>query len=601
MNIMLVQFAVQSIVRLGTVTKDIAEQRARNTSALLPGLDPQDLSRETIVNGIFTSNSAYKKRVQAEGDLVQYWDSNCAKSDKDSIDCLYVAILKQSAEEGVDFEAALVPCGTTLINQFDPGRDPNLSPFARIALTAADILLEYIAINPSLASDNPNSQKLISAFSANMAAFLPNSGDFGEKEKFAQRIASGFLRAGLKTLCAHPDWVVQEEHVKTLLSNSLTPVVNSFPTSIAEQIKWQQVTESIVGPAAKAALETLATNQHAFLGDAFLPNTAMGAVTQALLLEAAKDGLKKPFSEQRFIGLYRAMLGVAKSNPKLFVKGDQPQHEVARNALKSFSTVLENAAFPFNQETGTKLFAEAINVVGQNAHRFADADNQWQTLAVDIFKNLTTSMADSINKNKGITNILSAEKLTEIGQIVLVQISANPTLIAGPNKEWHGVIAAITSAMAADKHLLLTANNWKVIASVAAAEAASNPARLFKLGSSSADILGAKLITVILKSASKAMNMANGKELSVLVGATLQEAITISLTNMSGNAKAIRDNLSLFEELLDELNELAVSFPMEIGSKEWLHLLRVLLGSVLEGISIGNLSIETANKLLKGE
>ncbi len=601
MNIVLIQFAVQSIVRLSQVGKDIAEQRARNTPALLPGLDPQDLSRNTVVNGFFTSSAWSKEYVAEGGEYAEFWDGDQSKTDKNSIDSLYVGVLKISASQGMDFEAALTPSGTTLLAQFDPGKDPNLSPFARIALTAADIVLDYLAVDPSIASDNPNSQKMIAAFAAAMADFLPDNGDFGPKEKFGERLASGFLRAGLKTITTHPDWVVEKEHVSTLLKNSLKPVIESFPSTIAGQIQWNRVTESIIGPAAQAALETIAANQKAFLGDRFDPDKAMGAVTQALLVEAAENGLHDQFTKEGLIGLYQATLAVAKVKPELFIVGNTPKHELARDALKSFASVLESSPPPFDHETGITLFAIAIEIVGENAHRFADPKNDWHGVAVKVFENLTASIAQSVKDNEGLKNAISREQLVEVGRIVLTEITTNPTLITHDAKEWNGVIAAISKAMTADEHLLLTGEDWKVIASIAATEAAANPARLFKMGSSPEEVLGAKLLNLILKAASKALLLEQGKEHTVLVGKTLREAINIILVAASGNAKAILANMNLLGKLLDELNELAVAFPMEIGSKEWLHLLRLLLGPTLDGTPVGNLDIERAIRLLKGE
>lgn len=210
-------------------------------------------------------------------------------------------------------------------------------------------------------------------------------------------------------------------------------------------------------------------------------------------------------------------------------------------------------------------------------------------------------MVDSIENNSGIKNVISRVQLVEIGQIILSEISTNPTLISNENEQWNGVISAISKAMAADKDLLLTGDDWKIIASVASAEAAANPARLFKMAGTPEEVLGTKLMTLVLKSASAALLIDNGKERSVLVGKTLREAINILLTAASGNAQAIVENLNLLEGLLNELNQLAVQFPMEIGSKEWLHLLRVLLGAVLDGTPIGHLDLERAIKLLKGE
>ncbi len=599
MNITLIQFAVQSIVRLASVGKQAAEQRSRNETALLPGFAAQEPNRLTVVNGFFTITDEREAHVKDGGSLAEYWDVNKAKTDPVSVDALYIGALKVSAEEGVDFAASLIPSGEIMIRQFDPGKGP-LSPFARIALTAADIVLDYIAIDPGIVADNPNSQKLIGAFARNLADFLPDNGDYGPKEKFGERLAAGFLRAGLAAVSSNPELVVDEEHFEKLLSNALKPVVEKFPDSISERIQWKEVTDAIIGPAAQAALETIAAHQSQFFGDNFDPDIALGAVTQALLLEATENGLRDQFSRDGLIGLYRAVLGVAATRPELFIEGDKPREALARETLKSFADALTNSPPPFNKQTGIALASAAIEVVGANAHRFADPQKDWHGVAVKVFENLAADFAAALAQNGNLKQVLSKDQFVDIGRIVLDEISRNPTLITESNDEWHGVIRAVTTAMAADTNLLLTSGDWKEIARVAAIEAATNPARLFKFEANQSDHLATQLITTLLTGAADALALPNGKERTVLAGAVLREAISITLQSAAGNAQSIKDHLPLVKELVDELNQLAIENHLEIGSKEWLHLFRALLGSVLDGTSVGDLDFDRAVKLLQG-
>ena len=419
--------------------------------------------------------------------------------------------------------------------------------------------------------------------------------------RLATRGRSGFLRAGLATVSAHPEWVVDQEHYEALLKNAVTPVVEQFPSSIAERLQWSRVTDAILGPAAQAALETVATHQTAFLGDNLGPDQALGAVVQALLVEAAEDGLRDPFRQDRLIGLYRAVLGVAATRPELFFEGNRPEAALARDALKRFSGTLAAVERPpFDKGTGLALAAVAIEVVGQHAHRFADPADEWVGVAIEVFEDLTSDLAGALRANEGLGNVLSVDQLTDIGRIVLTEISRNPTLITSSGDEWHGVIQAVTSAMAADEQLLLTADDWKEIARVAAAEAAANPARLFRLGQGAGDQLAANVIGVLLTGATDVLAAPNGPERSVLAGTVLTEAITIALRATSGNADALARHLQGVEDLVSALNELAVEHPMAFGSKEWLHLFRVLLASVLEGTDVGELTLERAIQLLKG-
>jgi len=600
MNTSLILFGVQSIVRLGRVSRDVAEQRARDAKAVFPHLVKQNLTRKMMVQGFFNSTPELKAQVAADGPLADFWDGAVPKSDPDAIDQLYMAALRISTEQGVDFAALLTPSGAVMLQQFDPGEGP-LSPFARIVLAAADVALDYLALDPGIATDDPNTQKLIAGFARSMADFLPDDAQFGPQHEFGERLAAGFLRAGLATVSSHPGWVVDQDHYEALLKNAVTPVVEQFPTSITERLQWSRVTDAILGPAAQAALETVAAHQTAFLGDNLDPDQALGAVVQALLMEAAEDGLRDQVRRDGLIGLYRAVLGVAATRPELFFEGNKPEAALARDALKRFSGTLAAVKRPpFDKGTGLALAAVAIEVVGLHAHRFANPADEWVGVAITVFEDLTSDLSGALRANEGLGNVLSVEQLTDIGRIVLTEISKNPTLITSSGEEWHGVIQAVAFAMAADVQLLLTADDWKQIASVAAAEAATNPARLFRLGQSPEDQLAAKVIGVLLTGATDVLAAPNGPERSVLAGPVLTEAITIALRAASGNADAVARHLQGVQDLVTALNKLTVEHPMAFGSKEWLHLFRILLTSVLEGTDTGALTLERAIELLRG-
>jgi hypothetical protein len=62
---------------------------------------------------------------------------------------------------------------------------------------------------------------------------------------------------------------------------------------------------------------------------------------------------------------------------------------------------------------------------------------------------------------------------------------------------------------------------------------------------------------------------------------------------------AVEKNLLSIEFLIAGLNELVAEHSDQFGDKEWLHLFRVLLTSVLEGRELDKLTVESANKLLK--
>jgi hypothetical protein len=599
MNTGLVLFAVRSIVRLGLVTREAAAQHARNRTILLPGLDPQRRDRLVVVNGFFNNHPDHRAHVAPGGPLAEFWDNTRARTDRNAVDSLYVAALQISAAEGVDIAAAMTSTGAVLLDQFDPGQEP-LSPLARIALTAADIAIEFLAVNPRLVTDDPNGQQLIGAFATSLADYLPNDGEFGPREKFAERLAAGFLRAGLATANAHPAWVVDERQVGELLQQSLAPIVARFPETIAERIRWNDVLEGIVGPAASAALEAIAAQPAQYLGARFDPSDAFGPVTQALLLQAAEDGLRNPFSRERLLGIHRALLGVAARRPELFVVGNAPQQELARDALRAFAGILAASPPPFDRATGLALAQAAIEAVGANATLLADPDKDWHGIAVQAFAAITGNLSAAFASNAGLAGILTRAHLVDIGRVVLAEVAANPALVVRKRDPWQGVIAAIGAAMAADRDLLLSGDDWRAIAAVAAAEAAANPARLFEPGGSPGDVLATRLMSALLHGASAALTLPDGRARSVLVGQALREAIVIALQAAAGRARGVLEHLALIEALVAELNTLAVTHPLDIGSREWLQLFELLLTPVLEGTPAGEISPALAMELLHG-
>jgi len=187
MNPALISFGIQSVLRLGRVTNDALEQWARDGEAIFPEINEPDFNREVFVNGFFNED---ENKHFVEGDTApyaEYWDHSAVIPKESAIDALFTAAIKISAEKGDDLNRGWAPGGAILIKQWDPGRGP-VSPWARIILTAGDIALEYVAANPSIFDGDGNGEKLIAAYAKNLSDILPDDGDFGPKENFAQRL-----------------------------------------------------------------------------------------------------------------------------------------------------------------------------------------------------------------------------------------------------------------------------------------------------------------------------------------------------------------------------------------------------------------------------
>jgi len=602
MNPALISFGIQSVIRLGRVTNDALEQWARDGEAIIPEINQPAFNREVFVNGFFNKPENNPFVVGDTAQYAEYWDDPAAKPDKSAIDALFTAAIKIGGEQGVDFNRGLALGGAILIKQWDPAQSP-ISPWARIILTAGDIALEYVSVNPSILDGDGNGQKLVSAYAKNLSDILPDDGNFGVKENFAQRLTGAFLRAGLETINRNQELLISEKHFQELISCSVKPLVQALPNSITEQLKWREIADVIMGPAASAALQTVARHQTAFLGEDFDPDRALGAVSQALFLEAAENGLRDKLTPEGLLGLYKAALGVAAERPQLFLgDGQRSQDEFARELFANFAEVLSESPPPFDGEVGVALASAALGAVGNNIHRFVDDTALWEQTAAEMVRSFTTKFKSALDSNEKIKSVFSKSQLVELGRILLSHVAATPEMILGSgNQAWEGVVTVVATAMKEDTNLLLTGDDWLEIAKAAAQEAAANPARLFKLNPANPeDVLAAKLISVILKSAGAIIETPELQGKTVLFGKTLREAIIIVLRATSGKPQAAQELLEKIEKLTTKLNEFVAKNHLQYGNKEWLRLFRILLSALLDGKGTSDITAETANELLQG-
>jgi hypothetical protein len=607
MNPALVLFGIQAVIRLGKIGKDASEQYVRDAEALFPDIRKPQFDRRTYVNGFFGSAN-YRHFVKgSDAPFKEYWGSNGVINTLNSVDMLFAAAVQIKSEEGIDLNQWLsssqIIAGATLIEQWDPKKPAPLSPFARVILAAGDIALEFVAINPGLLGVGGNGEKLIGAFAKNLSALLPDDGGFGDHHEFGERLLGVFLRAGLDTISKNPAWVMSEEHVQRLISAAVEPIVKALPNDLTEQIKYREVTDALIGPAASAAMQTLADCSDAFLGQNFGAETAIGALTKALLGQAAKMGLNNQFTKNGLIELYRATLGVAAEKPHLFLNdnSDPPDH-LAEDLISNFASVLMRTVPPFDGRVGVQLAAAALEAVSANAHRFAGRDKPWEQTAADMVGKIAEHLGKAFKENKRIENVFSKAQLIELGRIMLNHMASTPEMIIGPEDALAQLLGTVAKAMAKDDKLLLDGDDWLEIVKAAAQEAAANPARLFRLDPNDAtQTLAAQVMKTILNSAGRILDEQSLRGKTVLFGKTLREATIMLLQATSGNPDGAQKNLLSIGLLIASLNEFVAKNCDKFGNKEWLDLFRVLLTSVLEGRELDELTVESAKNLLMGK
>ncbi len=601
MNTALISFGIRSVVRLGRISSDALEQQARDAPAVFPLIQAADFNAKSYVAGFFTRSGNKEFVIGDDAPYAEFWNVNKPKSDAASIDALLTAAMKIDTERAGGLDRTVRTGAAVMVRQWSDTAAP-VSPWARIILAAGDIVLEYVAANPSVIDGDGTGEKLIAAYARNLSELLPDDGEFGAKEQFLQRLAGAFLRAGLSTATENPRWLASEDHVAELIKATAGPLRDAFPDDITEQLRWHAVTDALVGPAATAALRTMAEHQVAFLGDDFDPDRAAGALTRAVFLEAAESGLQTQFTKDGLLGLYAAVLGVAAEQPQLFIRSDGGAEEAfARDIFAGFMTVLKDAPPPFDREVGLELAGVALDTVGRHVHRFAGTSD-WQSTAADLLKAITDRLSRALADNEKLRDVFTSSQLTELGRVLLTNIAGTPRMVLGSgNEAWEGVLRAVASAMAADEELLLGGDDWIRIAAVAAEEAAANPGRLFELDASDPDdVLAGKLITTLLGAAAEATRAPDRKARNVLYGATLRKAIEIALRATAGNVGDTREHLAKIDEVVRKLNELVTDNHERYGNKEWLQIFRQLLAGALDGRAPAELTTELADQLLQG-
>ena len=606
----LIVFGIRAFVRLSRAGADAYAQYARDKAVLVPQLRfPQLDDIDFIRSELLDPNQVW--RISPNGPLAAYWAARLNRPDpnvRGSTEALYLAAVQVFAERAAQAQQLLPErgreiAGELLIAQWATGAGP-VGPVSRFALTLADVAFEFVGANPSILGAGGNGEKLIGAVASNLAEMIPDdAASFGPQSQFAERLLGLFLRAGLDTLARHPDALVSGEHLQQLVQTTLPPLVQALPTELSQQSRWRDVAEALIGPAASAAVGTIAANPGAFLGREFDPDNAIGALTQALLKQASALGLREQFSEAGWIGLYRAALGVAAERPELFTgQGTRTTEQIARDLLANIAATLRGAPPPFDRDLGADLTAVALETLRTQGRRFLAPSAPWEqgvmVLVADVVTGLATALRDP--QTLALRGPLSRGQLMAFARIFIEQAAQTPGIIGGERSELQALVAGVAQVMASDQHLLLSPDDWLAVAAVAAQEALANPQRLFPVGSGTVAALGTALMSDLLAVAAADRNDGGRDTGGVLFGATLREALTMTLRAAAGNAAAISAHREVVKALAQTLCTLVRAQPARLGSKEWLCLFRGLLGQAFEQGTVGALSDQRIAHILAG-
>jgi hypothetical protein len=614
-NPSLIVFGIRALVRLAHEGQKAYEQYQRDHDILFPVLLPPDYRDIDFLRRVFANddeNSVLVDKTQ-HGALSQYWSA--AHNGPDPLvpgaaEALYLAAVQIKAEEAAR-QGQLLPArgtevaGAILVRQWSEGQAP-VGPLGRIVLTLADIGLEFVGTQASILGLGGNGTKLVSAIASNLADMIPDDGaQFGSKSQLAEHLIGLFLHAGLQALNDTPQLLVGQRHLQALIAQTLPPIIQTLPSDLAQQSSWRDVAEVLLGPAANAAMRTIAEHPQAFFGSNFAPQKALGALTRALLDEASQRGLTEQFSEVGFLALYHAALGVAISRPELFVgRGDDAGHQIATALMGGVAETLKGAPQPLNTDLGAELAVVVLQTLTAHTTAFLDPTRPWEHLAAllvaQVVEGLTPALRDPQTRP-----LLSHAQMLELARTFLTQVVKTPGILAGDNQEVQTLIQSVTQALVQDTNGLLSPEDWLHIAAVVGQEVAANPQRLLKhlpvQGGSPEMTLGTAIITDLLSVATLDSTSGGRQAGDVLFGATLREAMTIALRVASGHADQAIKHRPVLHSLAQSISQLVRTQPGQYGSQEWLRLFRVLSGQVLQSGAVPALTEQFVSPILTGD
>jgi hypothetical protein len=610
----LIVFGVQALVRLGREGKASIEQLERDRDLLFPQPLLVDFTNFDLVVRVFANNDANSALVDKarNGPLARFWDAENERPDPrvpGSAEVLFLEAVRirteQAAKNGkiLPLRGAQV-AGAIIVKQWADGTAP-VGPLGRMVLAVADIGLEFVGTRASVLGIGGNAEKLLAAVALNLADLIPDDGaQLGPRSQLSERLLGVFLRAGLSAIADQPDLVIGAQHLRELVTRTLPPIVKALPQDLAAQAAWENVADALLGPAASAAMQTIAANPVAFLGARFDSEKAIGALTGALLREASARTLQDNFSEAGFLALYRAALGVAATRPQLFIGGaatDDQLGKLASELIGGIADTLRTAPVPFNGDLGAQLAGSALQTLAQNAGAFLDPSRPWQATAAALAQQVAVGLQTALANGH---IVFSPDQLLALGSTFFTQVARNPAMIAGGSTELQGLVEAVAQALAKDPGELLHPDDWLEIAAVVAQEVAANPGRLLKLLPADAAAPAMALCTALigdLLAVAAAERTAGGRAAGgVLSGATLRDAIIVLLRVASGNADAAVANRAAVSALAARIAELVRAKAGRYGSKEWLFLYRALIGRVLASGELLQITDELAGTILEG-
>jgi hypothetical protein len=589
MDIALIVSGIRAVMRAAQAGIDIHVEHTVDSPIFLPNIRLPPLAMADTITNFLRNQSEWQSTVPFEAG----WHTGLGVWNPTSVvnkqDCIAIYLQESSAADldGRSDEEKNQLIGGRMIEQWRFDKKPP-SAWAKVALSLTDIALEFVATNPSIMGEQSKGELLVVAFAKSLSDLIPDDVDeMGTAHDFGNRLLGVFLRAGLATILDDKDTLIKDQNVKALVNGIIKPIGDELPTDFSEQVRYRALVETLMSDSAAAAFAIVAENPNEYLGDRFINDKALGAVTKALLATTAKATADKDilavFSEQGAKLLFNSALTVAIEQPKLFIDENtgSDNHQLLIDLFVGTAQSLKTANIRgFSKEMGTSFAAMVVATVGQHATVLLklDPSSPWEKVAISLIQDITGELSEAIATN-GRFQLLSQEQQHKFGEVILQQIAATPSMLGVHNPELKNVITGVAQAMAADDKFLVSNEEWIQIAAVAAQVAATNPARLFNIDADSeGKKLGLVAIKTILNVASESLGAAGDTQLR---GYTLSASITIVLDALSGNIKAAVNNPQLLDDYFSTLLQNTVDHPEKWGSKTILDFVSDTIETVL--------------------
>jgi hypothetical protein len=599
-----------AVRRIGLVSRSALEQRLRDEPVLLPFVKQIDRRPRDTIRGVF-QDPAYAALVAAGGRLQPYWDAQQQQPRADVDDAESVLLFEALSLLQIEQEAAAAAQGVALtdrtavvggmmVAQWASGAGP-VSPATRILLTVLDVGVEYVAANPAVVGSG-HAEALVGALAQHFSALIPDAsspGDYGPKARFGERLAAGFLRAGLQAALDNPELLYDEPRMSALVHATLPPVVAALPSTLTEQARWRDVTDALLGPSARAALETVARRPAAFLGAGFDPEQAVGAVTVALLKTAATQDLGAVTTKTVLRTLHDAVLNVAADRPELLLARAGRSAEAA--GLEVFGrlchAVAETAA-QLDPELAAQLLAVAVDVLHAQG-TLLQSEQPWEQIVAAASRRFIDGLSAATRDGSvDLRKFFTQRELVALARAVFEQATRGAEMLSASGGELARLVSSIAAGIAADEHELLTRADWLELADAIAEEVARNPNRLVSVdGDTPGGELVTRLLRGLLRAAAADLRRARG---GVLHGETLRAAILSLLQAAAGQADAALKAAGALEALATELCAVVRAHAERLGSEEWLHLYSALLPVVLAEGETPQITLAFADEVLSG-